>query len=207
MKCFFGMQINIEIFYKFILSFLVYVTRHAHSTQNKFAYLCNISRKAQGMKLSFCLQINTKVFYKVIVLLWMCIVRHAQSIQNSSVTISLQYFKENIKDEVSFCLLIIVKVFFKFILSFQMCMTRHAQITQNSNWLFLCNTFLISLMMMMRMRRMMKNCFCGMVDQRKVFTRIFSWDHCQTNVFAILSIKVSYKVMLSILLMEMIKHS
>ena len=28
----------------------------------KFAYLCNIFRKAWGMKLIFCLQINTKVF-------------------------------------------------------------------------------------------------------------------------------------------------
>ena len=50
-----------------ILSFWVIVTRHAQSTQNKFAYLCNISIKAWGMKLSFCLQINTKVFYKMVV--------------------------------------------------------------------------------------------------------------------------------------------
>ena len=35
------------------------VTRHIQSTQNRFSYLCNISVKAWGMKLSFCLQINT----------------------------------------------------------------------------------------------------------------------------------------------------
>ena len=38
---------------KVILSFWVSVTRHAQSTQNKFAYLCNISIKAWGMKLIF----------------------------------------------------------------------------------------------------------------------------------------------------------
>ena len=62
MKFIFGMQINIEVFYRLILSFWVCVTRQAQSTQNKFAYLRNISRKAWGMKLIFCLQINTKVF-------------------------------------------------------------------------------------------------------------------------------------------------
>ena len=43
-KFIFGMQINIEVFYNVILWFLVYATRHAQSTQNKLAYLCNISR-------------------------------------------------------------------------------------------------------------------------------------------------------------------
>ena len=48
MKFVFGMQINIEVFYKLILSFWVCPTRLAQSTQNKnFAYLCNISRTAR----------------------------------------------------------------------------------------------------------------------------------------------------------------
>ena len=59
MKCIFGMQVNIEVFYKLILSFWVCVTRHSQSTQNKFAYLCKISSKAWEMKLIFYLQINT----------------------------------------------------------------------------------------------------------------------------------------------------
>ena len=74
MKFVFGMQINIEVFYKLILSFWVCPTRLAQNTQNKnFAYLCNISRKARRgggsgegwVKLIFCLQINTKVFFKL----------------------------------------------------------------------------------------------------------------------------------------------
>ena len=65
MKFIFCMQINIKVFSMVILSFCVRVTVHAQSTQNKFAYLCNISRKGWEMKLSFCLQIKTKVFYKM----------------------------------------------------------------------------------------------------------------------------------------------
>ena len=34
------------------------------------------------------------------------------------------------------------------------------------------------MMMMMMMMMMMKNCFCGMVDRRKVFIFIFGQDHC-----------------------------
>ena len=66
-KLIFGMQINIEVFCKLILSFWVGAIRHAQSTQNKkFVYLWNISRKAWRVKLIFCLQINTKVFSKLI---------------------------------------------------------------------------------------------------------------------------------------------
>ena len=46
MKYIFGMQTNIKVFYKLILSFWVCATKNAPSTQNKkFAYVCNISRK------------------------------------------------------------------------------------------------------------------------------------------------------------------
>ena len=66
-KFIFCMLINIKvIFYKLILSFLVSVTKHAQSTQNKFGYLCNISIKVWGIKLIFCLQINIKIFYKMV---------------------------------------------------------------------------------------------------------------------------------------------
>ena len=55
-KCVFFMQINIKVLYRLIPSFWVCATRHAQNIQNKkFAYLCNISSKAWGMKLIFCL--------------------------------------------------------------------------------------------------------------------------------------------------------
>ena len=94
MKFIFGMQMNIEVCYKLILSFWVYIAMHAQSAQNKFAYLCNISKKTWGMKLIFCLQINTKVFYNFIVSLWVCIARHVQRTQKSKSAISLQYLNE-----------------------------------------------------------------------------------------------------------------
>ena len=50
MKFTFCMQRNIKVFYKLILFFWVSVTKHAQRTQNKFAYLCNISIKAWGWK-------------------------------------------------------------------------------------------------------------------------------------------------------------
>ena len=53
------------------------------------------------MKLLFCLQIDIKVFCKMIVSVWVCVIRHAQSTQNKF-AISLQYLKENMKDEVDF---------------------------------------------------------------------------------------------------------
>ena len=49
------MPVNIEVFCKVILSFWLSVTSHTQNNQNKFAYLCNISKRAWGMKLSFCL--------------------------------------------------------------------------------------------------------------------------------------------------------
>ena len=75
------MQIEIAVFGKVILS--LSVTRRVQSTQNKFAYLCNISIKAWAMKLSFCLQINTNVFYKMIVSHWVYLPRQSQSTKNN----------------------------------------------------------------------------------------------------------------------------
>ena len=106
MNLIFGMQINIKVFYKFILSLWLRTTRYAECTQNKFAYLFSISRKACDMKLSFFQQINEKIIDKLIVTPWLCIARHAQNTWSKKFTISLQYIKENVKAEVDFYLLI-----------------------------------------------------------------------------------------------------
>ena len=114
----FSMQINIKVFYTVILSFWMCVARHVQSTQNKFDYLHNISRKTRRMKLIVCQQINTKFFCKLIIWFWLCIARYAQSTQNNKFTISLQYLKEIVKDKVDFCQQINFISFFKLMLSF-----------------------------------------------------------------------------------------
>ena len=43
-----------------------------------------------------------KIFFKLITSLWVCVARYPQSIENNKFTISLQYLKENVKDEVDF---------------------------------------------------------------------------------------------------------
>ena len=106
------------------------------------AYLCNISRKAREMKSMFCLQVNTKVFYKLIVSLWVCIVRHVQSTQNNKFTISLQYLKEIIKDEVDFLSADKRQRFFKVILSLYACVwPGMAKLPKITSLLFLWNIF------------------------------------------------------------------
>ena len=54
------------------------------------------------MKFIFGVEINIKVFYKLIISFWLYITSHDQSIQNNKFAISLQYLKENVKDEVDF---------------------------------------------------------------------------------------------------------
>ena len=94
MKFIFGMRINIEVFYKLIISFWVCAARHGPSTQsNKFVYLGKITRKTRGKKLIFCLQINTKVFYKLVGSLCVCVVRHAQSTLNNKFGISRKIWR------------------------------------------------------------------------------------------------------------------
>ena len=53
MKIMFDIQRKTEISYKLILSFWVCLSRRVQSTQNKFAYLCKISRKTWGVKFFF----------------------------------------------------------------------------------------------------------------------------------------------------------
>ena len=133
---------NYEVYFlhadkHWILSFWVSVTRHAQSTQNKFAYLCNISIKAWGMKLIFCLQINTKVFYKMIVPLWVCIARQAQSTKNNH----LQYLWKTWRMKLIFYLLVNVECFFKLIHHFRCVwpgMYKIPKITRLLYWFFTC---------------------------------------------------------------------
>ena len=86
-KFIFGMMINVELFYKLILSFYVWATRHAQSTQNKkFAYLCNISRKAWGWNWFFLPANKHESFLHYLGLAW-------PGMPKVPKTISLQYLR------------------------------------------------------------------------------------------------------------------
>ena len=103
MKFIFGMQRNIENFYKLILSFQICVARHAQSTQSKkFAYLCNTSRKTLGMKVIFILQITIKAYFKLILSFYVCVARHAQITQNNNYGISFQCLQKEVNSQVNF---------------------------------------------------------------------------------------------------------
>ena len=53
MKFIFGMQINIEVFYKLILSVWVCIGRHAQSMQNKISHIFAISPEKHGVEVDF----------------------------------------------------------------------------------------------------------------------------------------------------------
>ena len=100
-KFIFGMQVNVEVFYKFILLFWVCVVRHTQSAKIRSLDISVISPKKHGgcwFFFFFCLQIKTIVFYNLIVSLRVCVAWHAQSTENIKFALSLQYFKEKIKD-------------------------------------------------------------------------------------------------------------
>ena len=60
------------------------------------------------IKFIFGMQINIKVFFKLLVSFWEMLsvlvstANHAQSTQNKKFALSLQYFQENVGDEVDF---------------------------------------------------------------------------------------------------------
>ena len=111
-KCIFGVQINIKVFYKLILPFWVCVARHAESTQNKFAYFYNISRKMWGMKVIFCMQINI-IFLQVDII---TLNVHRQTYPKYPKRISLQYLcnilRKTWRMKLIFCLQTNIRGFF-----------------------------------------------------------------------------------------------
>ena len=74
------MKININIFYKLTLFFLVVVARHARVPKiTTLEYFCKILGKKRAMMLVVCMQINIKVSYKLVLKFLMSVARHVQS--------------------------------------------------------------------------------------------------------------------------------
>ena len=100
MMKFICMEINIEVFYKLILSFWVCVSSHVQSSQNKkFTYLCN-SPKNVGNKLYFLTTNKYENFLQIDNVNLDVHNLPSQITLNNKFAISLQYPKENVKDEI-----------------------------------------------------------------------------------------------------------
>ena len=103
MKFIFGIHINMEVFYKLILSFWVCVTKQTQSTQNsKFAISLQHLKKDVSDEVDFLYAGNPKGLLQIDTMVLMEIVRHSQNSQNSKFSMPLQYLKKKVRDEVDF---------------------------------------------------------------------------------------------------------
>ena len=95
-KFIFGVQINVEVFYKFIMPFWLCVTSHAQSTKNKkFALSLHYLLKRMGYEVDFLSADKHESFLQADGITLVVRSQAVQSTQNNSFTISLQYLKEN----------------------------------------------------------------------------------------------------------------
>ena len=85
MKFIFGIHINIEVFYKLILSFWVCVTKNAQSTQNNklFAISLQYLKKDVSDEVDFLHSDKHKDLLQIDAMILMEIVRHSQNSEKS----------------------------------------------------------------------------------------------------------------------------
>ena len=103
MKFIFGIQINMKVFYKLILSFLVCVSEHVQSTQNnKLAISLRYLKKDVSDEVDLLHADKHKGLLQIDTMILVEIVRHSQNSQNSKFSMSLQYLKKKVRDEVDF---------------------------------------------------------------------------------------------------------
>ena len=109
----FSLLIIAKRFFKVILSFLMFVARHAQIIQNKkFAFSLQYLKREVNDKVDFLhagkhenlLQIDTMILIEM--------VKHFQSSQNSKFAMSVQYLKIEDTDKLTFCMQISIKVAF-----------------------------------------------------------------------------------------------
>ena len=94
----FCMKINIKVFYKLVVSFLLVIARHAQGAQNsRFVILLQYLKKEGRNEGDFYMQINFKLSYKLIPLILVSMIRPANITQNKKFAKSLQYLKKELK--------------------------------------------------------------------------------------------------------------
>ena len=103
MKFIFGMQRNVEVFYKLILSFWVCTARLAQNIQNnEFAISLQYLTKEANDEVDFWHAVDHDGFLQINTIFLIGMVKHSQSFQNSKIAMSLQYLKQEVRDEVVF---------------------------------------------------------------------------------------------------------
>ena len=98
-------MIIVKRFFKVILSFLMYVARHAQITQNKkfFISLQYIIREVND-EVDFLHADKHENLLQIDTMILMDMVKHFQSFQNSKCTMSVQYHKKEDRDKLIFCM-------------------------------------------------------------------------------------------------------
>ena len=91
MKFIFGIHINMEVFYKLILSFWVCVTKNAQSTQNNklFAISLQYLKKDVSDEVDFLHSDKHKDLLQIDAMILMEIVRHSQNSEKSKFSMFL----------------------------------------------------------------------------------------------------------------------
>ena len=91
MKFIFGIHINMEVFYKLILSFWVCVTKNAQSTQNSklFAISLQYLKKDVSDEVDFLHSDKHKDLLQIDAMILMEIVRHSQNSEKSKFSMFL----------------------------------------------------------------------------------------------------------------------
>ena len=153
------------------------------------------------MRLIFCLQINRKIFNKLALPFWVCVARHAQSTQNKKFTISLQYLKEGMKDEVNFFSADKCRWFLQndTIYHFRCVWPSMPKLSKIINLLFLCN--------ILRKKKVIKLIFCMEISMKACYKLIlwFWWGWSSIpKVAKIASLQCLYNILKKILVMKLI---
>ena len=116
MKLIFCLLINIKGFFEMILSFLVYVGRLAHITQNnKFPVSLQHLKKevSDAVDLSHANKHESLLQFDTVISMEMA--KYSRSSQISKFTVSLQYLKKNVQMKLTFYMQINIKVPYKLI--------------------------------------------------------------------------------------------
>ena len=148
MKLIFRLLINVEGFFKVILSFQVYVARHAHITQNnKFAISLQHHKNEVSDTANFFHADKHVSLIHIDTIILMEMVKYSRSSQNSKFGVSLHYLKKEVRNEVDFLYAdkhqsflhvdfntLDIKFFYKEILSVLMGMIQHFESTQTNKF-------------------------------------------------------------------------